>query len=554
MKMPKFPFPTSRNNQLRQGAGLSRVEESLTEIVDYIYDQQEDINTKLEAAQAAAEQAGEYAEEAFSGTPEGYDQLLTDVSDLQNDLALVSTITLSPNLYNSEDEDILTNKYINPNGTVETVSNRTVTGFIPVTPGYKVTFQANGGWYTFSSTCFYASNKTTVVSGGAYNTTIVTVPENAAYIRVTFGSDLNNVQIECNSGGTISPYHPYGEKTANINGDVYIPNLKKWKKPFEKKTGNLSDGQFIKMTARTDVRKNNRVVFNCAVSSFSAITIAKSANVNSNNISNPRNMFIIDDTNITYKWDGSTQTAQEAHGLTISDNLQVILEESDINTCKVTLISDGNSYTHTFAYRIYENGAFFVLSTESVLTDCEFVWMCSDIDKLAWIFGDSYCQYSEDRWAYYLHTYGYDKNALINAYAGEGSSSAYPSFSNLLTYGTPKFALWFMGLNDGSDTAQAPSANWVTGRDRFLGYCMNEHITPVFGTIPTVPNINSEQKNTWIRNSGYRYVDFAKAVGASSSGVWYTGMLADDNIHPTARGAKTLFAQFLSDFPEIMLD
>lgn len=84
MKMPKFPFPTSRNNQIRQGAGLARVEESLNEIVDYLYDQQDDINAKLEAAQAAAEQAGEYAEEAFSGTPEGYEQLVSDVGDLKS--------------------------------------------------------------------------------------------------------------------------------------------------------------------------------------------------------------------------------------------------------------------------------------------------------------------------------------------------------------------------------------------------------------------------------------------------------------------------------------
>lgn len=94
MKMPKYPFPTSRNNQIRQGAGLERVEESLTEIVDYIYDQQDDINSKLEAAQAAAEQAAEYAEEAFSGTPEGYDTLVGDVGDLK--AAFYDSLVLKP--------------------------------------------------------------------------------------------------------------------------------------------------------------------------------------------------------------------------------------------------------------------------------------------------------------------------------------------------------------------------------------------------------------------------------------------------------------------------
>lgn len=480
------------------------------------------------------------------------DAVRKQVEDLHDAFDTLAVITPSPNLLNPD--DVTNNMYINPNGSVETISGRTVTGFIPVNPGRKLTISSNGDWWTWASTCFYQSNKTTVVAGGTYNGYLLTVPANAYYVRVTYATSTYLPQIECNDTGTISAYQPYGDANASINEDTYIPNVKKWKIPFEKKTGDLSNGQFFKMKARTDVRKNTRVVFNSDITSFNSITIAKSSNVNIDNISNPRNVFVIDNTNITYKWDGVTQTDQQAHGLTISENIQVILEETDIATCKVTIISDGNSYMHTFAYRIYENGAFFVQSNNSVLTNCEFVWMCSDIDKLAWIFGDSYLQYATDRWAYYLHQYGYDKNALINAFAGEGSLSAWPSFGNLLELGTPKFAVWCLGMNDSSDTSESPSANWITGRDKFLKYCSNEHITPVFGTIPTVPTINNEMKNTWIRNSGYRYIDFAKAVGATSTGAWYSGMLSSDGIHPTVQGAKALFAQVLSDFPEIMMN
>jgi hypothetical protein len=477
-----------------------------------------------------------------------------DITELQSDFDAVATVTVSPNLYNPGDPDVLTDKYINPNGSVETVSNRLVTGFIPVSSGQTLIMSRDGEATPWSSTCFYQDNKSTVVSGGAYNTNGITVPVNAKYVRVTLAADFTNVQIECNADGSVSNYQPYGQTSAGINYGVVLPGVKAKKTPFYKITGNLSNGQFFKSTARTDVRKNNRVVFTADITTFSSITIAKSYNVYPDNISTPRNVFVIDGTNITYKFDGTNAETPQAHGLTITNNIQVILEESDIATCKVTLISNGNIYTHTFNYKIYEIGSFFVLSTNSTLTNCEFVWMCADIDKLVWIFGDSYCQYTTDRWAYYLHQYGFDKNALIDAYSGEASSSAYNSYKCLLEYGTPTFAIWCMGMNDLTDSGDTPSSDWVTGRDKFLTYCDQSRVTPIFGTIPSVPNINHEAKNSWIRSSGYRYIDFAKAVGAQSNGTWYAGMLSTDNVHPTEEGARALFAQFLADFPEIMLN
>ena len=82
----------------------------------------------------------------------------------------------------------------------------------------------------------------------------------------------------------------------------------------------------------------------------------------------------------------------------------------------------------------------------------------------------------------------------------------------------------------------------MTGRDAVINICKRYGITPIFATIPTVPTINNEQKNAWIRNSGYRYIDFAKAVGADASGNWYSGMIESDNIHPSEKGAKALYS------------
>ena len=70
--------------------------------------------------------------------------------------------------------------------------------------------------------------------------------------------------------------------------------------------------------------------------------------------------------------------------------------------------------------------------------------------------------------------------------------------------------------------------------------------------MPTVPSINNEQKNAWVRASGYKYIDFAKAVGADGTGAWYSGMLSGDNVHPNDKGAKALYTQAITDFPEFL--
>ena len=174
--------------------------------------------------------------------------------------------------------------------------------------------------------------------------------------------------------------------------------------------------------------------------------------------------------------------------------------------------------------------------------------------KAIWIFGDSYTAYEPERWAYYLNEYGYDENVLISAFPGAWSSSAITSLETLLNYGEPKFALWAMGLNDGSDSSDSPSESWANNKAQFLNICEENGIIPIFGTIPTIPTVNNEQKNAWIRSSGYRYIDFARAVLANSSGAWGSGMLSSDGVHPTINGARALFSRALTDFPELMVD
>lgn len=318
-------------------------------------------------------------------------------------------------------------------------------------------------------------------------------------------------------------------------------------------TGSLSDGTFLSlMDYKQNLRKGERYVFSGNIDTISSLHFGfTSANAFSAS-TKIFNEFTIDSTNITYKTDSANEnyTYQYAHGLTLENNLQFIFEYLPEGNAKVTLISNGEMFTQTLSFAKKTISQVVVLSAGSTLTDCKLTWTPIDIDKMIWMFGDSYFSYSGARWTYYLHEYGYDVNVLLDGWPGEGSVNARNSLLTLIQFGVPKYVVWCMGMNDGSDTdADTPSSNWVTRRDEMLAVCEQHNITPIFATIPNVPTVLNTGKNAWVRASGHRYIDFAKAVGAEEAqSTWFSGMLSSDNVHPTEQGAKALFARVLADF------
>ena len=146
---------------------------------------------------------------------------------------------------------------------------------------------------------------------------------------------------------------------------------------------------------------------------------------------------------------------------------------------------------------------------------------------------------------------GYN-NILLDAYGGRASTNALARFLENIEHSTPRFAVWTMGMND-ADSDSAVNSTWLTKVTDFIAKCNEKKITPILATIPNVPGRVMTYKNAWVKASGYRYIDFAKAVNAESAGAtWYSGMLSEDNVHPTNLGAKTLYYQVLADFPELM--
>ena len=302
------------------------------------------------------------------------------------------------------------------------------------------------------------------------------------------------------------------------------------------------------------LRKNERIMFDAEPVSFGALEIGLTT---SNNDSDKMNRVEIDSTNIicygrrNYA-DDSLYSDTVAHGLTLNGHIQVVLEQTEDDKITVTLSCKGQEFSHTFDWVKKRYGYAYAQAKWSIFSNATISWTCTDLDADIWYFGDSYIAYDTERWAYYLRENGYDKNVLFSGQPGCWSTIAITSFENLLKYGTPRYAVWAMGMNDGSD-GDGASVQWSTSINEFLTICEDNGITPILCTIPTVPTVNHEHKNYFVRNSGYRYIDFANGVNANSSGVWVDGCLSADGVHPTVNGAKVLYAKAITDFPELMI-
>ena len=114
------------------------------------------------------------------------------------------------------------------------------------------------------------------------------------------------------------------------------------------------------------------------------------------------------------------------------------------------------------------------------------------------------------------------------------------------------------------DSETSANSAWMSTFEQLKEICTLNNIELIMSTIPTVKGGYVEDtneysirihkfKNAIVRESGLRYVDFDKAVGANeTTGEWYGEMLYTDGVHPAADGARALFMQAVADFPELM--
>ena len=315
--------------------------------------------------------------------------------------------------------------------------------------------------------------------------------------------------------------------------------------------GDMVDGTILQLPIN-NVKNKTITTF------FGNIGTLNKLYIGSKTDSSEKPYICIDSTTVSWKTDTNTE-GSKTHGLTISDILAVRIEtEMKTSVSKIVISTNGQSVDIVGDLGanirwVADMGATFARSEGSTLNNCSLSFISKNIAKPIWAFGDSWFGYSSQRWVNYLSQDGFDKNIMLNAYAGENSQTALTSFKNLITVSKPDYVFWCMGMNDG-DSSTEIDADWLSAYEELANICDLYNINLVLATIPSTPDINNSFKNDFIRNSGRRYVDFEKAVMADpSTKEWYTGMRYD-NAHPDSSGAKALYHKVLADFPEIMID
>lgn len=238
------------------------------------------------------------------------------------------------------------------------------------------------------------------------------------------------------------------------------------------------------------------------------------------------------------------------HELNIRDFIKLTIDVS-YNKATITLMTSTGMFQLKEVNWAGRNGTVFAEIENTEITNVEATWWCNDYSKPVYLFGDSYFTYFPARWTYHLINNGYT-NHFMTGYPGmraqRGAIDAKISFER----GKPEMAVWCLGMND-PDVGGEINASWLEATKEFISLCKNNNIIPILSTIPSVPSRDNTPKTKWVKASGYRYIDFEKAVGADKNTAWYAGMLHEDKVHPDVLGAQALYMQAISDLPELMI-
>lgn len=314
---------------------------------------------------------------------------------------------------------------------------------------------------------------------------------------------------------------------------------------FVKSQNSLASGSTLSLDEKCDVKYNKTLIFNGEFDSFSGVEVGHGKGAYGGSY------IKIDATNVyVYSWT-DTENLQHTytHGLSFDDYITVIIDvgvgEADIN-----IYTSSGYFRQTGVHWEGCNGSISATSVNTSFNNPVLKWTAKDIDQKIWVFGDSYLDAkSNARHPFYLYEMGY-KNWMACGYPGASSTPELQSLQSLLKIGKPQIVVWCMGMNNG-DTG-AVNTNWLSDLNTVKSLCDQNNITLILATIPTCPKVDNTYKNTAVRQSGYRYIDFNKAVGVNGTS-WYDGMLAGDNVHPAPLGAQALARQFVIDVPEITI-
>lgn len=497
--------------------------------------------------------------------------------NIESVLAEKIDVSFGKNLFNKD--DVTAGKYFNrATGTTGNNANYYITNqYIPVKPGDTM-YISNG---SDSAVCgsagfliFYDSNKT-VVSGVAMGVKSYTVPDGAAYMRFSiYGTWFVKIQVEVGTERTsFEEYSPIGGYPVNIpDSSISFSKLDSSLQNKINSVGGPSTFGHLSVSGTLNAGENVRTDYayldKDSLLSVLIRGIITTVQVGVGKTASGFTYFAhwleIDQTNVKLYWyNNSTNVliATYAHGLTLTENTTIIVDSTIANNTKSTTLKIFNDLGGQFTQSLPEWGVGrgFVVNIDSGALDVSVALMPRQISKKIWLFGDSYISFtSNQRWPYYFAQLGM-LNYFSNNQPGQQPDTAYNTLLVMLSLGhVPTYLVWTLGMNGATTETQSGGEYVINSAqkaviDNVVATCKENGITPVFATIPTVPTRQKTGFNKYIRSLGYRYIDFANAVGADSSGNWNEGLLSNDGVHPTAAGARVLASRVFIDFPELSI-
>ena len=477
--------------------------------------------------------------------------LESDTSDLKNALDGIDSDIYSYEYLPVHKEDTISTAdlemqegYIAHNGSTGGTSTYHHTKKIPVTQGdvVKYILDVNGYLLNIRFVCAYNGETVVTAKGQADTATSYTVPEGITDIVLS----IQNSDIF--EGAHLHRYYTVpGEKTKVFDVGDYVKKISRVGNIITAEEDSLSANTDLVLDSNIDGRKEGRIDFWAKFSSFGssdAITVGHGKGTYGGYI-------VIDDTTAVVYYNGTAYKTY-THGLTIADFIEVHIEQTDLAQAKFVITSSGGQWKSTENALWHGCKGDIFANATMALSDIRFSASFPDMKKDVFVFGDSYTTMGDtSRWPYYINKTYNATNYAIFGFGGEGSADALTCFNKVIAMVRPKIVAWFIGMNDG-DSSSAINSTWEETIEQVISTCKTNGIKLVLATIPNTPTVRNTYKNTYVKESGLDYVDFAKAVNAESAGAtWYTGMLSQDDVHTTDLGGKALACRLMADLPEI---
>ena len=246
----------------------------------------------------------------------------------------------------------------------------------------------------------------------------------------------------------------------------------------------LNDGD-KKLLINNAIKQNYQIRFNGKIEHFETLYIGKGDHRWCSSF-----LKLTTDSIYAYiKTDSIRQQLASKHNLQLDDNLSIIINQK-LDSARIILTSKTDTFKTLSKFTGMDNP--FIRSVGSRIKVNDFAFTCNDFNNEVWIFGDSYVSCSHpERWTYWI--YKDSLNFLGDGLPGGKSIHSYDFLRTALTVSKPKYLVWCLGMNDGSDK-YINNVSWLIYTEKVKKLCKKKGITLIFGVVPTCPKVYNKYK------------------------------------------------------------